>query len=123
MRQALKFAYESGDVRLQDVGYILTRLTPQTAIVAWQYVTDNWTKLSTTFEGTKLLYELIGLPICSMLSPDELADAQKFVELQKTKLANVRNSINQDIESVQKTLEWYSRDCQKVVEWAMNNKP
>jgi aminopeptidase N len=115
----LNFCYTSGNVRIQDMNYILFGIDPENYFVVWKYITINWDTLFSTFKdsGMGLLQVLICAPLTGLLDPKELMVAKEFIEEHLPELNNIKNAIQRQIEKVEKTIEWYNRDELDVVEW------
>ena len=118
--QALDFSFKSGQVRIQDMDYVLLSLYPGNSILAWKYITGNWIKILSVFGngGMGLLHGLVCFPLDGLLLPDEIKCAKDFLAEQEADVKTIRNSIKQEFEQTQKLLEWFNRDRERLIEWS-----
>jgi aminopeptidase 2 len=118
--ESLDFVFKSGQVRTQDMFYVLTMLHPTNHYIAWNYITSNWALLIELFSGTGFLQQIICLPLAGLLNTEEMGNTLTFLDKHTEDLATgggITTAIEQTKESVSKLLEWYKRDEQNVVEW------
>jgi aminopeptidase 2 len=119
LKQALDFAFKSGEVRTQDMDYVLLALAPGNSIVAWKYITDNWKTILSIFGngGMGLLHGLVCYTIGGLWLKDEIADAKAFLTEHDDDVKTIRNGIKQEFEENEKYLEWFNRDRDRILEW------
>lgn len=124
LKKSFDFSFKSGLVRLQDMDYVLYNIDKSLTMNAWEYITKNWDNILETFGtngvGGGLIHWLVCAPLSNMILPEERHQVADFLEKHEKDVQSIQNGIRQVTERCEKLYEWYARDKDAVISWAMS---
>ena len=115
--QVMEWAASSGDVRNQDLIYVVGSLSGSHhgCEAVWEYVKANFAELEVKFSGAFLLARLLKTTVGSMTTQAQLDDVDAFFE-GKDRTAYDR-PLKQACEEASARVAWLGRDGDAVGEW------
>ncbi|KNC54423.1 puromycin sensitive aminopeptidase [Thecamonas trahens ATCC 50062] len=111
------WAAESGDVRNQDLFYVVGSLLGSAVgrAVVWDYVSSNFDALEAKFQGAFLLARIVKMVVGSLTTQDALDAANAFFAARD--VSSYERPLKQAVEEVTARLQWIERDGAAVSAW------
>ena len=120
LKKTLAF-FLSDEMRAQDVYVALRAMgaNPKARKMTWQFVKDNWVKLSEMYDGGTYLGAVISASCDNLDTPEEEAGVRAFFETHP--VPDAKRAIEQALENIRINAAWKSRDLKNIREWLAEN--
>ena len=122
-KRLLDWAFYGGDVRGQDLLYVLAGLSSNRHCKAmqWAYVKEHWGTIVERYAGAHgMIRYFVSIPLRGMASEEAARDVEEFFKANPVPEASM--ALSQGLEGIRNKATWLRRDGPAMFEWLEANK-